>query len=134
MPLRILFEIGKALLKLIYDSDNLFRVGEEDLAPVRQRHRLVPVNKLGLELFLQAFDLGRDRRLCQVEQLARLAEAHGFGDGDQCFELADIHGLSPLWLPDGAAVYLYKQGKPQLSGGHMRTCRLPELESVSRGF
>lgn len=95
MPLGILFEIGKALLKLVHNTYNLLSMGEEDLAPVRQRHRLVPVHELGFEFFLQALDLRGDRRLGQVEQLACFAEAHGFGDGNQCFELADVHELPP---------------------------------------
>ncbi|MNL51372.1 hypothetical protein D3C87_1744650 [compost metagenome] len=101
MPLRIFIQIRKALLKLFDKTYNLFSMRQEYLSPVRQCHRLVAVNKLCFELLLKAFDLGRNRRLGQVEQFARLAEAHRFGDGNQRFKLTDIHGLTPFWPAAG---------------------------------
>ncbi|MNV72370.1 hypothetical protein D3C71_1654490 [compost metagenome] len=76
MPLWCFVQIGEPVLEVVDNVHDLLRMRKEHLAFIRQRNRLVTVDQLGLELFLKAFDLRGDRRLGQIQQLSRLAEAH----------------------------------------------------------
>ena len=73
-------------------GEHALRVAEDDAALLGQLDAAAgAAEDLDAELFLEAADLLRDRRLREVELLAGLGQRAVLGDGDDGAEVAELH-------------------------------------------